>query len=115
MQKNVRPRSPGRRLTALLALITLAVTIARSAARNIATDDMDISIKPGDDFYRYANGGWLKTNTIPVGQSSYDTRAILAENTSHRVRDLIQNVASARAVKGSIAQKVGDYYASFLD
>jgi putative endopeptidase len=115
MQKNVRPRFPGRCLTTLLALITLAVTIARSAARNVAPDDMDISIKPGDDFYRYANGGWLKTNTIPVGQSSYDTRAMLAENTSQRVRDVIQNAASAHAVKGSIAQKIGDYYASYLD
>lgn len=67
MQKNVRPRFPGRCLTTLLALITLAVTIARSAARNVATDDMDISIKPGDDFYRYANGGWLKTNTMSGG------------------------------------------------
>ena len=115
MQKSGRARSPGRRLTALLALITVAITIARSAARNVATDDMDISIKPGDDFYRYANGGWLKTNTIPVGQSSYDTRAMLAESTSQRVRDLIQDAASAHAVKGSITQKIGDYYASFLD
>jgi putative endopeptidase len=115
MQKSVRTRSPGRCLTALLALITLAVTITPSAARNVATDDMDISIKPGDDFYRYANGGWLKTNTIPAGQSSYDTRAMLAESTSQRVRDLVQNASSAHAIKGSIAQKIGDYYASFLD
>ena len=76
---------------------------------------MDRSIKPGDDFYRYANGGWLKTAAIPAGQSSYDTRAMLTEKTSQRVRDLIQDAAAAQSVKGSIAQKVGDYYASFMD
>ena len=76
---------------------------------------MDSSIRPGDDFYGYANGGWLKANTIPVGRSSYDTRAMLAEKTSQQVQDLIRNAASAHATKGSVVQKVGDYYASFLD
>jgi len=76
---------------------------------------MDHSIKPGDDFYRYANGGWLKANTIPAGKASYDTRAMLAEKTSQQVRELIQHAASARPTKGSVEQKVGDYYASFLD
>src|SRR5206468_2990694 len=71
--------------------------------------------KPGDDFYRYANGGWLKANTIRAGQSSFDTRAIVAQKTSLQVRDLIQQAASAHAVKGSVLQKVGDYYASFMD
>ena len=44
------------------------------AAEN-GNQDIDRSIKPGDDFYQYANGGWLKTVAIPKGQSSYDTRA----------------------------------------
>jgi putative endopeptidase len=76
---------------------------------------MDRSIKAGDDFYRYANGGWLKATAIPAGQSSYDTRAILTEKTSQRVRSLIQDAAGAQPDKGSAAQKVGDYYASFMD
>jgi len=76
---------------------------------------MDRSVRPGDDFYRYANGGWLRREAIPAGQSSYDTRALLVEKTSQRVRDLIQEAAAAQPVRGSIAQKVGDYYASFMD
>jgi len=77
--------------------------------------DIDHSIKPGDDFYRYANGGWLKTAAMPSGQTSYDTRAMLAEETSKRVRDIIQDAAVSPTVRGSVAQKVGDYYASFMD
>jgi predicted metalloendopeptidase len=95
-------------LILMLAFLGLFHAIARS-------QDTDPSIKPGDDFYRYANGGWLKTAVIPAGQASFDTRAILAERTSRRVRDLIQEAAASRSVKGSVAQKVGDYYASFLD
>jgi len=101
----------------VMALTLLAFSIAASPAvpMNPGSDDMDPSVNPGDDFYRYANGGWLKASTIPAGRSSYDTRAILAERTGQRVRELIQNAASAHSPKGSVAQEVGDYYASFLD
>jgi predicted metalloendopeptidase len=76
---------------------------------------MDPSVKPGEDFYRYANGSWLARSVIPCGQQSYDTRAMLADKTSQQVRDIIQNAATTRSAKGSIAQKVGDYYASLMD
>ncbi len=66
---------------------------------------MNRSIKPGDDFYRYANGGWLGSVSIPAGQASYDTRAMLMEKTSERVRDLIQQAATSHSTKGSIAQR----------
>jgi predicted metalloendopeptidase len=82
--------------------------------RDANTRDMDRSSKPGDDFYRYANGGWLTTVVMPAGQASYDTRAMLTERTSQRVRELVQQAAGA-SDKGSAAQKVGDYYASFMD
>jgi putative endopeptidase len=107
-----------RLFTALIVIFYFAVSLGTAAApidQNASMQDMDRSIKPGDDFYRYANGGWLKTATIPAGQSSFDTRAILTEKTSQRVRNLIQDAAAAQSVRSSIAQKVGDYYASFMD
>jgi putative endopeptidase len=115
MEAMVELRFENKRLITLLALLALSIAAARPAPKNPIPDDMGSSIRPGDDFYRYANGGWLKANTIPVGQSSYDTRAMLAEKTSQQVRDLIRNAASARAPKGSAVQKVGDYYASVVD
>ena len=104
-----------KRVMTVLALVAFSIAAAPPGPKDPNLDDMDNSIKPGDDFYRYANGGWLKGNTIPAGQSSYDTRAMLAEKTSQQVRALIQTAASAHATKGSVVQKVGDYYASFLD
>lgn len=106
------------RTTALVVTFASAVflgTAASPVAQNVKTEDMDRSVKPGDDFYRYANGGWLGTVAVPAGQSNYGTSAMLVEKTAQRVRDLIQDAASAQPVKGGIAQKVGDYYASFMD
>jgi putative endopeptidase len=87
-----------------------------NVAQNTNTqDDLDRSIKPGDDFYHYANGGWLKATAIPAGQPSYDSRAMITEKTAQRVSNLIQEAAATHAANGSTAQKVGDYYASFMD
>jgi predicted metalloendopeptidase len=77
--------------------------------------DTDASVKPGDDFYRYANGGWAARVAIPAGRQSYDTRVMLAESTRERVRSLIQDSAAAHPANGSVAQKVGDYFASYMD
>jgi predicted metalloendopeptidase len=102
-------------LSALLVSAFLLTALAPPVAPNSGADDIDRSTKPGDDFYQYANGAWLAKTTIPAGQSSYDTRALLMQRTSQRVRDLIQEAAAAHAAKGSTKQKVGDYYSSFMD
>jgi putative endopeptidase len=111
-------------LVAFFALATVFTAARPSVAQNriddertdhTRTDNIDRSINPGDDFYRYANGAWLKTATIPSGQASYDTRAIVNKREGERVRDLIQNAAASHPAKGSGAQKIGDYYASFID
>lgn len=107
------------RSSMLVAVSSLAVSLGTAVPVDlrVSTPDADIdhSVRPGDDFYRYANGNWLRTTAIPAGQSSYDSRAILVEKTSQRVRDLIQEAAASHPAQGSLAQKVGDYYASFMD
>lgn len=104
------------RAMALIAILIPATFPAAAAPDSDShASDMDRSVKPGDDFYRYANGGWIATTAIPAGQQSYGTGSILSERASGQVRDLVQGAAAAQAAKGSIAQKVGDYYASFMD
>jgi putative endopeptidase len=77
-------------------------------------EGLDRSVRPGDDFFAYANGGWLKRAEIPADRSAYGTNAILTELTAKRTAELIAE-AAAQAPPGSDARKVGDYYASFLD
>jgi len=102
-------------LAGIFASAVLSSAADHSAAQNASEDGVDRSVKPGDDFYRYANRRWLETVAIPSGQPTYDTRAMLMEKTGQRVSDLVQDAATSHPVKGSVAQKVGDYYASFMD
>src|SRR5260370_292088 len=74
---------------------------------------MDAATRPGDDFFRYANGTWLDTTEIPADRSSWGVNAELAELTSARVADLIKTATGAPA--GSEAAKVGTYYAANMD
>jgi putative endopeptidase len=101
-----------KRKLALAAALTLTTTIA--VAAGIDTGAIDKSTPPGTDFWQYANGAWVKTHPIPADRSSYGVGAVLAELANKRVADLIQAAANG-AKPGSDAQKVGDYYASFMD
>lgn len=84
------------------------------AAAGLDLAGMDRGVKPGDDFYRFANGGWLARTEIPADRSNYSTSAMLVEATAKRVDELIRD-AAAHAPVGSEARKVGDYYATYMD
>src|SRR3954466_3330575 len=103
-----------RKLFAIFAAAVYFTFAFPLVAQNTSRDDMDLSVKPGDDFYRYANGGWLAAAKA-AGLKTYDNRTVLNERTTQRVRDLVHEAAGSHAAQGSIQQKVGDYYASFLD
>ena len=90
-------------------------TAAPAATHDVDLAGIDHSVKPGDDFYHYANGAWMKTAQIPADKSSFGPGAVLTDKTSAEVRDLIQNAAKGSPAHGSNAQKVGDYYASYMD
>src|SRR4051812_20889849 len=81
------------------------------------TTGMDRSVDPGDDFVAYANGTWQKTTPIPANRSNWGTSTILGDQAEQRVRDLIQEAAANRVAgaRNGIAQKVGDFYAAFMD
>jgi putative endopeptidase len=76
---------------------------------------MDRSVKAGDDFFRYANGGWVDRTEIPADRSNLTSFAVIAEKAAARTRAIIEESAAANAPEGSEARKIGDYYASFMD
>jgi putative endopeptidase len=93
---------------------TLAAQQAHSSA-GLDIAGMDRSVKPGNDFFDYANGTWLARTEIPPDRSSYGSGAIVTDLTDGRVAELIQGAAKANASAGSDLRKIGDYYASFMD
>ncbi len=78
-------------------------------------DGMDRSVKPGDDFYKFVNGNWDAKTEIPADRSSWGGFAVLRNLSDERTRAIIEGSAKQNAPAGSVAQKVGDFYASFMD
>lgn len=77
--------------------------------------DMNDDIDPGDDFFRYVNGKWLDSFEIPEEFSNYGSFTVLFERSEDRVKTIIEDAAKNNAPAGSVEQKIGDYYASYLD
>jgi putative endopeptidase len=75
----------------------------------------DLSVKPGDDFFRYANGTWTANNQIPADRTRWGSFDILRDQAEKDVRAIIQEVAAAGGAPGSKQQKIADFYNSFLD
>ncbi|HTV86760.1 MAG TPA: M13 family metallopeptidase [Dyella sp.] len=76
---------------------------------------IDHAIKPGDDFFGYANGTWLKTAQIPADRSSTGTFLQVYEQAEKHTAELIKNIGSAHAAPGSNERKIADYYAAVMD
>ncbi len=72
------------------------------------------AVKPGNDFFEYANGSWLTSAEIPSDRSRWGVFDQLANQSEERVRDLIQSLPQG-AEDGSLEQKIGDYYRAYLD
>jgi putative endopeptidase len=73
------------------------------------------SVKPGDDFYEYANGSWIDSFAIPADRGGYGLSTKLSELSEQRLRDIIENASQGTVPTGSNRQKIADYYASFMD
>ncbi|GJI96826.1 peptidase M13 [Duganella caerulea] len=106
----------------VLSALTLSLMTAFAGAADTApvsgidTQYIDASVRPQDDFYRYLNGGWLKTAQIPEDKSSWGTFAKLRDDVLPRLRAIIEAAEADKTRKaGSDAQKIGDMYASFMD
>lgn len=77
--------------------------------------NLDDSIAPGDDFFRYVNGKWLDENEIPADRSSFGLSLMLHETAQEQVRGIIEELGAKDSAKDTPEQKVGDYYASWMD
>ena len=76
--------------------------------------NMDLSIKPGDNFYQYANGSWLKNNPVPASKTRWGSFDQLRENSTLRLQMLLQDAVKNRDVDRR-NQIIGDFYLSGMD
>ena len=82
--------------------------------KDILAADMDTTVSPGNDFFSYANGGWIKGNPIPADQSSWGIGALVDEELYLRKRKINEKAIEERA-QGGISQKIADFWESGMD
>jgi putative endopeptidase len=87
----------------------------KALVSGVDLEAMDTSVRPGDDFFAYANGTWLKNTEMPADKSRYGAFDKLRDESQEAVKAIIEESASGDFPKGSDEQKVGDLYNSFLD
>src|SRR5512142_1502275 len=111
------------RLSILAFVLTLiAVGLAQeakktdsSAVHGIVVANMDRSVKPGDDFFLYANGDWIKRTEIPPDRGGVSGFTALLNIADKNTADIIEEAAKSKAPAGSEAQKMADLYNAYMD
>ncbi len=81
----------------------------------IDVTDMDLSVSPADDFFRYANGGWIAKNPLKPEYARFGSFDALRENNVERLNDLFADMSTMKPEAGSVDQKIVDLYKQGLD
>ncbi|HLA71166.1 MAG TPA: M13 family metallopeptidase [Steroidobacteraceae bacterium] len=99
-----------------LVSVALSLTLLTGAANSPGRDlpVVDSSVRPGDAFYQYVNGAWLKATDIPADRSSMSDGAMLSEQADQRTRGIIQETARDKNATAD-AKKIADFYNAFMD
>ena len=110
-------------LRAAVATAGIALTFAPASAADaprakygtwgVDYADMDKSVKPGDDFFDYVEGTWLKTHAIPADKSRAGYNYDLPDDTEIQVRAIVED--AARNPENATARQIGDFYAAWMD
>ncbi len=96
MKRSLKFASLALRLTLALAFSALAQTAPPQKEHGIALSHIDRSVNPGDDFYLYANGEWIKHTEIPADRGSVGVFSMLDDTASKRTAGIIEEAAKSR-------------------
>jgi putative endopeptidase len=90
-------------------------TSIASAAKDVVAANIDTSVNPADNFFDFANGGWIKANPIPASESNWGIGKVLQEDIYAKMRKVAETAAATPAQLGTNEQKIGDFWATGMD
>ncbi len=99
----------------MMALATMTMTAQTQLRSGINLNDLDTSVRPADDFYEYACGGWMKANPLPAAYSRYGSFDRLAEDNNKRINGILKELLENSYPDGSVEQKLSDLYKLAMD
>ena len=104
-------------LLAMAILMAAVPGVQAQVTHGVNRADMDLSVKPGEDFYEYAGGGWMKANPLSKHPeySSYGVFNVIAEENENRLRDMFLELGKTEHKFGTVDQKVADLYKMAMD
>ncbi|OXG00761.1 putative endopeptidase [Flavobacterium araucananum] len=102
-------------LIPFIVLLAFTACSKHQAKKNIAITGIDSTLRPGDDFFKYVNGKWYDSVSIPPSQAGVGTYMFMNYPQRMRLQGILDSISQSKNAAGSIAQKVGDFYASGMD
>lgn len=107
------------KIKSIIPIVALATVSMTSVAQNpqsqqlrsgLDMSNMDNSVKPQDDFFHYACGGWMKKNPLPAAYSRYGSFDVLGEDNNKRINGILQELLENTYSEGTIEKKLSDLY-----
>ena len=103
-----------KKLLIVMALTTMTVAASAQLRSGINLNDLDTSVRPADDFYEYACGGWMKANPLPAAYSRYGSFDRLGEDNNKRINGILKELLE-NTYPGSVEQQLSDLYKLAMD
>ncbi|MBQ4008095.1 MAG: M13 family peptidase, partial [Muribaculaceae bacterium] len=102
-------------LIAAIASVSTLTATAQGIPAGVNRADMDLTVSPGEDFFQYAGGGWMKANPLKPEYASYGIFNDLAEKNREQLKELFDNLANEKHARGTVGQKVTDLFNLAMD
>jgi putative endopeptidase len=90
-------------------------TTTKGAKPDFLTANIDTTVSPAEDFFAFANGGWIKRTPIPDAESGWGLGNLVEEEIYNRLKKVNEDALQQQAAKGTIMQKIGDFWYSGMD
>ena len=104
-----------KKLLIVMALTTMTVAASAQLRSGINLNDLDTSVRPADDVYEYACGGWMKANPLPAAYSRYGSFDRLGEDNNKRINGILKELLENTYPQGSVEQQLSDLYKLAMD
>jgi putative endopeptidase len=101
--------------TSVLLVCLFSCKSKTDAGADILAKNVDTTVNPAEDFFSYANGGWIKNNPIPASESSWGVGQLVQDDIYGRLKSINEKAATESAAEGTITQKIGDFWQSGMD